>query len=324
VGHWSRFLRAGNFQLAFDRLIRAGNKDYKLFSRHLVQAYGLAKDANLRELVDDVRRGRYEPDEPIRIFQPKSSGVLRPLTLLTLRDQIVYQAIGNVIAEAFEARQQRYAYKRRFGAIFGGTTSPFFFGSWKRSYAAYNAAVANGRPSIIEKITRFKYALWRLRPRRDVLRRIGPLLIARPDLAGVLARYVARFGPDREAAGLLANALRQHPVFDAAAASFVDALDVCESPRGKTKCRRAVRFAMRQSVERGGVLRVAVGSFFAKRSSGPQATALIDKERVPLFRSLLLNKICDHPLAPFGADVCAQVLQDGFDSPLSSPFSPKG
>ena len=44
----------------------------------------------------------------------------------------------------------------------------------------------NGKWEVIDD-TRFKYALLRLNPRRDVLRRIAPLLVQRPDLSWVLS-----------------------------------------------------------------------------------------------------------------------------------------
>src|SRR5260370_35125590 len=75
------------------------------------------------------------------IYQPKKSGILRPLTLLSLRDLVVYQAIANYLAEGFAATQERHALKQSFGALFAGKNSPFFYRSWKTCYAAYNDAI---------------------------------------------------------------------------------------------------------------------------------------------------------------------------------------
>jgi hypothetical protein len=141
MGLWSSFLSLGNFQLAFERIERGGNRDYKRFFRHLFPGYRLALDLNLKDLISKIRRRRYHPETPIRIHQPKKSGVLRPLTLLSLNDQIVYQAISNQVANAFHSRQKKYAFDRCFGAIFAGPSSQFFYYSWKRSYSAYNTAI---------------------------------------------------------------------------------------------------------------------------------------------------------------------------------------
>ncbi len=98
-----RFLSYDNFELAFTRLIRSGNMEYKQSYRHLFPSYNLALRENLTDLIEDLRRGTYEPEKVTIIFQPKKSGVLRPLTLLSLPDLVVYQAMSNHLAEAFAA-----------------------------------------------------------------------------------------------------------------------------------------------------------------------------------------------------------------------------
>lgn len=120
-----RFLSFHNFDLAFTRLIRSGNKEYKQFYRHLFPSYNLALAENLKDLIEDIRRGTFKPDAVTIIYQPKKSGILRPLTLLSLRDLIVYQAQVNHLAEAFAATQERYALKQTFGALFAGTAPSF-------------------------------------------------------------------------------------------------------------------------------------------------------------------------------------------------------
>src|SRR5690242_21584299 len=137
------FLRLSNFQLAFQRLLRGANKDYKLFYTHLFPSYNLALDQHLRDLISDIRNGRFRPDPPTLVFQPKKSGVLRPLTLLSLKDLIVYQALVNEIAVVFEREQHRHALKRTFGAIFAGKSDPFFYRSWKVTYGKYNEAISS-------------------------------------------------------------------------------------------------------------------------------------------------------------------------------------
>ena len=136
------FLSYGNFELAFTRLVRSGNKEYKQFYRYLFPSYNLALRENLTDLIEDIKRGSYKPDPVTIIFQPKKSGVLRPLTLLSLRDLIVYQALGNFLAEAFEETQDKFALKRSFGALFAGKSSLFFYRSWKTCYSAYNDAIS--------------------------------------------------------------------------------------------------------------------------------------------------------------------------------------
>jgi retron-type reverse transcriptase len=135
------FLSYENFEFAFTRIVRGSNKEYKSFYRHLFSSYNLSLKENLQDLIDDIKRGTYVPCKPTVIFHPKKSGVLRPLTLLSLMDLIVYQAIVNRIAVAFEREQDRFAYKKSFGAIFAGRNSNFFYRSWKASYQKYNDAI---------------------------------------------------------------------------------------------------------------------------------------------------------------------------------------
>src|SRR5262249_47276873 len=78
----------------------------------------------------------------------------------------------------------------------------------------------------IEDATKFKYALLRLNPRRDVLRRIAPLLVDRPDCSYVFAAYLKKFPACREAADILLETLRRDPTYDAAAAHYIEAMDV--------------------------------------------------------------------------------------------------
>jgi len=137
------FTSLANFQLAFDRVVRGQNRDYKAFSRHLYESYQLASTENLTALIDAIKNGTYEPSPATCVFQPKKSGVLRPLRLLTLQDQIVYQAIANVIANAFRSEQRKTALKRNFGALVADKSSLFFYRGWKRCYRAFDKALVD-------------------------------------------------------------------------------------------------------------------------------------------------------------------------------------
>jgi hypothetical protein len=112
------FLSYNNFDLAFDRIVRGGNKEYKQYYRHLFPSYNLALKENLNDLIGDLRRGTFKPEKPTVVYQPKKSGVLRPLTLLTLSDLIVYQAILNRVAASFEDEQQKFAFTRMISLSF--------------------------------------------------------------------------------------------------------------------------------------------------------------------------------------------------------------
>ncbi|HUV96311.1 MAG TPA: hypothetical protein VMV98_02480, partial [Acidobacteriaceae bacterium] len=135
-------LRIGNFDLAFRRLQNASNWQYKRFSRHLFSAYDLSRKANIKHLIADIRSNAYEPSGAKLVYFPKASGVLRPLALLSVQDQIVYQALTNIVAMRFRTCQNRLKDKKTFGAIYTGNTNNFFYRSWKSSYQNFNRATA--------------------------------------------------------------------------------------------------------------------------------------------------------------------------------------
>jgi hypothetical protein len=507
MGYPTAFLHLENFRLAFRRVVRGGNKEYKQFYRHLFPSYGLGLDANLKHLVAQLRANTYRPQQPTVVYQPKKSGVLRPLTLLSLDDLILYQAIANIIAKAFEGVQKEHALQRSFGAIFAGAGSDFFYRSWRKSYAAYSNAVSaafvsgndyvadfdlvsfydlidhillknrlsarvNSRelldlltrclrewtpgldghhvnhgvpqgpepsaflaecllfafdglklPGVryyryvddiklmakdevpirrallrldlqskqlglvpqaqkidcrrvadikevlksipsglasavdetepdgrkkekvrqrdllelfnrsiqrnrgtvtVEDQTEFKFSLYRLEPRRPVLRRIAPLLVQRPDLSWILAAYIRRFPQDAEAANILLDALRRDPTYDASAANYIDAMDVCEPSVDQYPFRRVIQTATSRSEEKSITLRIAAQIFRGRRASVSEAIKLIRKEPHPLVKGILIHRLFgSHPTAPFQESGCEGLLQElaQNDDPDLSRFS---
>jgi hypothetical protein len=474
----SKFTNLANFELAFERLVRGQNRDYKAFTRHLYASYQLSRRENLEDLIRDIKAGRYEPSAATSVYQPKKSGVLRPLRILTLQDQIVYQALANFIADAFRADQQKHALVRNFGAVIGDKTSQFFYRGWKKCYRAFDSAIAKafnrgndyvadfdlvsfyelidhtllrevlsqrvkspeildllfkclrkwsendgGRwlghgipqgpepsaflaecflfrfdqmkfkdvvylryvddiklmakdeipvrrallrldiaskhvglvpqaqkiecrrvksldelrknvPSnvlsvatrgpvsssshkrlekvfrasiakeggvwVIKDTTKFKFALFRMNASRPVLRRVGQILPHRPDLSWVFASYLMKFPNDKEAADILLAALRRDPTYDASAAHYIDAMDVCEPTTGATPYRRVIQTAEKRSEEKSILLSIAAAAFRGRRAGPKDALKLIEKQKHPLARSVLLHRLFGHdPRAPF-------------------------
>jgi hypothetical protein len=488
VAYPKQFIALSNFELAFTRIVQGQNKEYKNFFRHLFSSYQLGLRDSLEDLIDRIRRGQYKPADATCVFKPKRSGVLRPLRLLNLEDQIVYQAIANVIATAFRPVQDKFALKRCFGAITAGKTSPFFYRGWRRCYRAFDQTVvrafnrgndyvadfdlvsfyelidhnrlrtvlekrikspelldllfeclerwtANDRglclrhgvpqgpeasaflaecflfgfdalgfkgvvyvryvddirlmakdeipvrrallrldiaskeqglvpqaqkiecrrvrninelrkniPSGVLKMsiqrpvsrkahsrlekmfrdtlkkergrwkitdeTKFKYALFRMKPRIGILRRIAPLLGDRPDLSFLFASYLRKFPANVEAANVIRTALQKDPTYDASAANYIDAMDICEPP-GAAGYRRVIQTAERRSEEQSFVLRVATGTFRGRRSSGPKDARIVKREKVALAKSILIHRLFgDDPRAPFKIRAALSVIEE--------------
>lgn len=113
---------------------------YKAYFRSLYQNYAIAEDALLADLSDRLRRGIYEPESACKLFHPKASGILRPYSLLTVEDQIVYQAAVNLIAERLFPKVNRRYFKQVFGHLYAGKSSKWFYRKWSDGYRAFNEA----------------------------------------------------------------------------------------------------------------------------------------------------------------------------------------
>lgn len=113
---------------------------YKSYFRSLYQRFAIAEEALLEDLADRLRRGIYEPEPSAKLFHPKASGILRPYSLLSVEDQIVYQAALNLIAEKLQPRVVQRYNKTVFGHLYAGKTSTWFYRKWTDGYKAFNQA----------------------------------------------------------------------------------------------------------------------------------------------------------------------------------------
>src|ERR1700735_2218362 len=121
AGYPSDFLNLRNFNLAWDRILRGSNGQYKRFFSHLYPSYQFAAPTILRDLIERVRLGHYSPSNSTTVYFPKPTRILRPITLISLNDQVVYQAIANFIADKFfKSLRANYGVKT-FGAQYSGT-----------------------------------------------------------------------------------------------------------------------------------------------------------------------------------------------------------
>lgn len=168
-----------------------------------------------------------------------------------------------------------------------------------------------GKAWVIDDLTKFKYALNRLKPRRDVLRRIAPFLSRHPELSWVLSNYLKKFPKDTGAAEVILRALRRNPTYDSAAANYIDAMDICEPPQNHRAYRRVIQTAKGRSEENSILLPISVLSFRGKRSSIPQAIRFIDSQDDSRVQGLLIHRLFgEHPAAPFQTSQCDDLLKE--------------
>ncbi|TAN08822.1 MAG: hypothetical protein EPN38_00910 [Rhodanobacteraceae bacterium] len=127
-----------NLRRAWRWIQSNADASYKSYFRSLYQHFAAAEDALLNDVADRLKRGIYDPDPATKILFPKPSGVLRPYSLLSVEDQIVYQAAVNLVAERlFPKVRQRYL-KSVFGHLYAGKSSAWFYRKWSAGYKAYN------------------------------------------------------------------------------------------------------------------------------------------------------------------------------------------
>ncbi|MGE4247273.1 MAG: RNA-directed DNA polymerase [Parvibaculaceae bacterium] len=114
---------------------------YKSYFRDSYDAFAIASNTHLKWIRHEALKERFQPSHASKILTPKPSGTLRPITLLTVDDQIVYQACVNVIADALKRKTFRRYEKRVFAHLYAGKTSPFFYLQWQRSYRKFTRRI---------------------------------------------------------------------------------------------------------------------------------------------------------------------------------------
>jgi hypothetical protein len=114
---------------------------YKSYFRDGYTAYAEASELHLRRLRRDVAHGAFEASHATKVYLPKPSGLLRPYSLLTVDDQIVYQACANIIADKLKPIVKSRYNKNVFGHLYAGKTSKFFYYKWQDGYRAYSHQV---------------------------------------------------------------------------------------------------------------------------------------------------------------------------------------
>lgn len=130
--------RLENLQRAWQWIRSNPDRAYKAHFRELYSAYATADAALLKHLKNRLDRSIYEPSDACKLFLPKPSGILRPYTLLGIEDQIVYQAMANIVAERLYLRVRSKYNRQVFGHQYAGASSLWFYRRWTDGYKAFN------------------------------------------------------------------------------------------------------------------------------------------------------------------------------------------
>lgn len=124
-----------NLILAWRRITSSHDARYKAFFRHILEAYELSFEKNIEDLRRRLKNGEYAVQTPVRFYVPKPSGLQRPLTLLSIEDQIVLQALANLFAEKVRYKRNNLAGKHIYSNKLGKKGSQFFLEKWQLGYS---------------------------------------------------------------------------------------------------------------------------------------------------------------------------------------------
>lgn len=140
---YEQFLTEDNFRLAYVRLRTASRNLYKSIYYEDLKLFGLYLDENIATVIYNIKQDIYKPEKCHKIFIPKKDILVRPLSMLTFIDLLVYQAIVNVIADAAYDVISPFYDKTIFGNVVNKSDAniidkQFFFKSWKKRWKRFN------------------------------------------------------------------------------------------------------------------------------------------------------------------------------------------
>lgn len=125
--------------MAWSRIQTATNHQYKRFARAPLLALEPARTEFIRRLHQRLG-GSWEPTPPRRIYLPKASGLQRPISLLSIEDQVVLQAVANAFAVKLRRRRALVSNNVVFSNVLNDQpASIFFVQRWQRTYASFQA-----------------------------------------------------------------------------------------------------------------------------------------------------------------------------------------
>ena len=133
----SKVFDLNNLRRAYRWTMSNPDASYKSYFRDSYDAFAIASDTHLKWIRQEGLKERYEVSHASKIMTPKPSGVLRPITLLKVEDQIVYQSIVNVISDELKKQTKQRYEKRVFAHLYAGKSSKFFNIRWQRSYRKF-------------------------------------------------------------------------------------------------------------------------------------------------------------------------------------------
>jgi retron-type reverse transcriptase len=148
----------GNLRRAYRWIMSNPDAQYKSYFRDSYDAFAIASDTHLKWIRQEGLKERYQVSHASKLLLPKASGTLRPITLLTVEDQIVYQACVSLIADTLKRKTRSRYEKRVFAHLYAGKTSPFFYLQWQRSYKKFGYKIEQAFKDGYDHVANFDLA----------------------------------------------------------------------------------------------------------------------------------------------------------------------
>lgn len=140
---FKRMCSSANLKRAYRWLQSNPDARYKSYFRDAYNAYASTSQRNLVRLGRELERGAYSPSHSTKVFLAKPSGLLRTYTLLSVDDQIVYQACVNIVADKLKPKVGSRYNKSIFGNLYAGKSSQFFYLKWQDGYKNFGKTLTN-------------------------------------------------------------------------------------------------------------------------------------------------------------------------------------
>lgn len=134
---WDRFTSYDNFFLAWQRTSHCSSRMIRDELGLEVFSYNL--QANLEDLIRrvDAEDFPYEPLPDHKVYVPKASTTLRTMSMMSVPDLIIYQAMVNIIADETHPRLVSHENQHVWGNLYAGPESRWMLKPWKQQYRRY-------------------------------------------------------------------------------------------------------------------------------------------------------------------------------------------
>ncbi|WP_118839589.1 reverse transcriptase domain-containing protein [Salinibacter ruber] len=146
------FLSEENFMLAWRRILTSSHGSVK--KGIYFEKLGSGIKNNIKVLSDKIENKTYNPEKPAKKYIPKRDGTLRAITVLSVEDRLVYQAMANLIAKKSWTDLKLLANKSTFGNIPNVDKNKYALRHWKPQFKkfkkSFKDSVEGGKRWIVE------------------------------------------------------------------------------------------------------------------------------------------------------------------------------